>query len=110
MKETTYNKYKRENRELKQIVAADVRFFCIGQQDFSNRLSFIKKMMLQYRAEQIKEMKDAKIFTNTKDAVEYMKKNKNTTIIIDEAGTNRLGKSDASLKMIRLLKSKGVLI
>ncbi len=47
-KETTYNKYKRENKELKQIVAADVRFFCMGQQDFSNRLSFIKKMMLQY--------------------------------------------------------------
>ena len=34
-----------------------------------------------------------------------MKTHKNTTIIIDEAGTKRLGKSKLSLKMIRLLRA-----
>jgi len=50
--ETTYNKYKRENKELRQLVDIDLRTFALGQKDFANRFAFIKKMVLLYRKEQ----------------------------------------------------------
>jgi len=50
--ETTYNKYKRERKELMQLVDIDIRTFAIGQKDFADRLSFIKKLILLYRKEQ----------------------------------------------------------
>lgn len=48
-KETTYNKYKRERKELMQIVDIDVQEFAISRKDFANRLAFLKKKMLSYR-------------------------------------------------------------
>ena len=51
-RETTYNKYKRERKELMAIVDSDLRSFCIGHKDFADRLAFIKRMSLLYRKEQ----------------------------------------------------------
>jgi len=50
--ETTYNKYKRERNQLKQLVDIDIQRFAIGQKDFADRLKFIKKLCLLYRKEQ----------------------------------------------------------
>lgn len=52
IKETTYNKYKRERNELKQLVDIDIQRFAISQRDFADRLAFIKKMIWVYRKEQ----------------------------------------------------------
>jgi len=51
-KETTYQRYKRENRELKLLVDKDLQLFMLGQKDFHNRLMFLKKMALLYKKEQ----------------------------------------------------------
>ena len=50
--ESTYNKYKRERKELMAIVDSEIRQFCVSQKDFTNRLNFIRKMSLLYRKEQ----------------------------------------------------------
>ena len=55
--ETTYNKYKRERKELMMMVDADIRNFCIGQKDFADRLAFLKRMALLYRKEQLDKLK-----------------------------------------------------
>lgn len=60
MKETTYNKYKRERNELMQLVDIDIRSFVIGQKDVANRVSFLKRMMLLYRTEQEKKLNKEK--------------------------------------------------
>lgn len=47
-------------------------------------------------------------FTNTKDVVEYMKKNKNKTIIFDEGSNldlDRYGKSKFAIKIAKQVKS-----
>ena len=48
-RESTYNKYKRERNELKQLVDINIQEFAISQSDFVDRLAFIKKMLLLYR-------------------------------------------------------------
>ena len=58
--ESTYNKYKRERKELMQMVDADLRYFAIGQKDFANRLAFLKKMTLLYRKEQQNKLNPVK--------------------------------------------------
>ncbi len=51
-KETTYNKYKRENKQLRAIINLDVRSFTlnVNNQEFNNRLDYIKKCIMRYRA------------------------------------------------------------
>jgi len=56
--ETTYNKYKRERKELMQLVDADIRHFAVSQKDFANRLAFIKRMTLLYRKEQMNKLRN----------------------------------------------------
>lgn len=55
--ETTYNKYKRERRELMALVDKDIQFFAMGQKDFADRTRFIRKMALLYRKEQMDALK-----------------------------------------------------
>ncbi len=58
--ESTYNKYKRERKELMAIVDSDVQKFCISQKDFANRLAFLRRLMIQYRASEIEKLNDVK--------------------------------------------------
>lgn len=48
-KETTYNKYKRENKELKGIVQIDIQRFIIDQKGQRERLNYLIKCMQYYR-------------------------------------------------------------
>jgi hypothetical protein len=47
--ETTYQKYKRERNELKEIVSIDVQHFLLGRKDIIERLNYLKKCIEQYR-------------------------------------------------------------
>ena len=56
--ETTYNKYKRERKELMHLVDSDIRNFVIGQKDFVNRIAFLRRMVLLYRKEQMDKLNE----------------------------------------------------
>ena len=49
MKETTYNKYKRQNSEMKRIIGIQSFNFFINQKDFEKRLKYIQKCMEIYK-------------------------------------------------------------
>lgn len=53
-KETTYQKYKRENKQLKMIIFNEVYRFCLSKDinAFQRRLDYISKCINQYRGEE----------------------------------------------------------
>jgi len=59
-KESTYQRYKRENYQLKQLIDRDVQMFCLSQKDFTDRLKFLKKMTALYQYEQMEKLKNEK--------------------------------------------------
>lgn len=52
-KETTYNKYKRQNKELKEIISIDSQEFLLDRVDFQKRLNYLKRCMENYRRDTI---------------------------------------------------------
>jgi len=48
-KETTYQRYRRENIEMKKIISADAKSFLLGTNDFQKRLQYLIKCMDVYR-------------------------------------------------------------
>jgi len=48
--ESTYNKYKRQNKEMKSILSKEVFDFTINKEDFQNRLNYLHQCMIQYRS------------------------------------------------------------
>ena len=49
MKETTYNKYKRQNKEMRAILNQEVFNFSVNKRDFEQRLNYLKKCIQMYR-------------------------------------------------------------
>lgn len=50
-KETTYQKYKRERNQLKEIINLEIQSFCINpnSEEYRNRLNYLKQCLKSYR-------------------------------------------------------------
>ena len=57
-KESTYNKYKRENKELKSIIDIEVQNFLLGSDDFKERISNLKEYITSYRHNKLDVKRD----------------------------------------------------
>lgn len=47
--ETTYNKYKRQNKELKMLLSIEVKNFVLDAKDYQDRIKYIHRCITQYR-------------------------------------------------------------
>ncbi len=52
--ESTYNKYKRQNKEMKSILSVDITNFILDTEDWQERISYLKKCILTYRHNKLK--------------------------------------------------------
>ncbi len=48
--ENSLLKLENENKQLKQLLSADVKEFCLNRKDFSDRCDYIQRCMMVYRA------------------------------------------------------------
>ncbi len=53
--ETTYNKYKRENKIMKAILSADAKNFLLEAYDYEDRVTYLKNCILTYRHNKLRE-------------------------------------------------------
>lgn len=53
-KETTYNKYKRQNKEMKTILDIDIRNFFLDRKDYQERIKYLQKCIFMYRENKLK--------------------------------------------------------
>ncbi len=53
--ESTYNKYKRENKIMKAILSADAKNFLLEAHDHEDRIAYLKNCMLMYRYNKLRE-------------------------------------------------------
>ncbi len=56
--ETTYNKYKRQRKELMNVISVDVQEFILDRKDWKKRLNYLKQCMETYRVKSLWEERD----------------------------------------------------
>ena len=60
MTETTYNKYKRQNKEMKGILSIELQRFILDRKDFGERIKYLSDCISLYRHKKLKNQEDDK--------------------------------------------------
>ena len=53
--ESTYNKYKRENKIMKSILSADAKNFLLESYDYEDRVAYLKNCIVMYRHNKLRK-------------------------------------------------------